>query len=215
MHNRRFSPLFFPLLSLLLLFTFLSPLVATAQAEAIEEDIHYDTITPPIPQSGNKPAIVEVFNFKCPHCFTLHPYMDSWSKKSHGKYNITSLPVFWGKQTDMPIRAFYAAEFLGKGAEMKGAIFKANFEHSVNIESADELGFLAEEVGLNPEKFKNYLSSFGVSAKIAQAKVQQRKFAAHSTPTLVVKGKYRVSFGKHAQGDHKMLFEIVETLAAR
>ena len=62
---------------------------------------------------------------------------------------------------------------------------------------------------------KNFLNSFGVSAKIAQSKVQQRVFGVHSTPTLVINGKYRVSFGKHAKGDPLKLFEIVETLAAQ
>ncbi|MBF0358750.1 MAG: thiol:disulfide interchange protein DsbA/DsbL [Magnetococcales bacterium] len=215
MYNGRFSTISLPLLFLLLLCNIFSPRIATAQAETMLAGADYDPITPPVPQTGDKPAVVEVFNFKCPHCFTLHPYMDSWSEKNHDKYDIASIPVFWGKQTDMPVRAFYAAEFLGKGALMKDAIFKANFEHSVNIESADELGFLAEEAGLNPEKFKSYLNSFGVSAKIAQAKVEQRKYGVHSTPTLVVNGKYRVSFGKHANGDHIRLFKIVETLAAQ
>jgi protein dithiol oxidoreductase (disulfide-forming) len=203
------------ILLLLLFITLIAPLASTTYAMSVEENTHYDLIVPPVPQSGDKPTVVEVFNFKCPHCFTLHHYMEKWSAINHSRYSIKSLPIFWGKQTDMPIRAYFAAEFLGKGSKMKDAIFKAHFDHSVNIESSDELGFLAEETGLNPEKFKNYLGSFGVSAKIAQANKQQRGFGVNSTPTLVVNGKYKISFGKHADGDAKKLFKIVETLAVR
>jgi protein dithiol oxidoreductase (disulfide-forming) len=200
---------------LLLLITLIAPLGSISHGMSVEENIHYEVITPPVPQPGDKPTIVEVFNFKCPHCFTLHHFMEKWSAKNHSRYSIKSLPIYWGKQTDMPIRAYFAAEFLGKGAQMKDAVFKAHFDHSVNIESSDELGFLAEELGLDPDKFKSYLGSFGVSAKIAQANELQRGFVVHSTPTLVVNGKYRVSFGKHAEGEAKKLFKIVETLAAR
>jgi protein dithiol oxidoreductase (disulfide-forming) len=209
------ATVFHPLLALFILAALVLPLGASSQAAALEAETDYDVITPPVPQSGTKGSVVEVFNFKCTHCFKLHPHMDKWSGINKDAYNITSLPIYWGKQTDMPIRAYYAAEFLGKGSEMKDAIFKAHFENAVNIESTDELGFLAEEIGLNPEKFKSFLNSFGVSAKIAQAKVQQRVFGVHSTPTLVVNGKYRVSFGKHVKGDPKKLFNIVETLAAQ
>ncbi len=204
------------LLSLLFLIAALAlPFAKPGQLHALEANTHYDLITPPVPHSGKMPTVVEVFNFKCSHCYRLHPHMAAWSKLNGENYDIASLPIYWGKQTDLPLRAYYAAEFLGKGEEMKAAIFKAQFENSVNIESTDEIGFLAEEVGLNPEKFKSFLNSFGVSAKINQAKGQQRRFGVHSTPTLVINGKYRVSYGKHANGDPQKLFNIVESLASR
>ncbi|MBF0379551.1 MAG: thiol:disulfide interchange protein DsbA/DsbL [Magnetococcales bacterium] len=202
-------------LTLLLAITFVAPFGSTSHAMGVEENTHYDMIIPPVPQSGGKPTIVEVFNFKCPHCYTLHHQMGKWTAINSSRYNIQSLPIFWGKQTDMPLRAYFAAEFLGKGDEMKSAIFKAHFDNSVNIENIDEIGFLAEEVGLDPEQFKSYLGSFGVSTKLAQGNEQQHDFGVNSTPTLVVNGKYRVSFGKHADGDTKKLFKIVETLAAK
>lgn len=212
--GNRVSSIMRPLLTAsVLVVMLLVPLANGSYAQGLESGTHYDPITPPVPHSGNKGTVIEVFNFKCGHCYKLHPHMDRWTQANKGKYNIKSLPIFWGNQTDMPIRAYYAAEFLGKGPEMKDGIFKAQFENSTNIESVDELGFLAEEVGLDPEKFKSYLTSFGVGAKVAQAKSQQRSFAVHSTPTLVVNGRYRVSFGSHAHGDPEKLFQIVESLA--
>lgn len=180
--------------------------------ETLVEGTHYERILPAVPQPGQHGTVYEVFNFKCPHCFTLHPAMEQWAKANRDKVDIYSLPVYWGSQTDMPVRAYYAATFLGQGDVMKSAIFKAHFQEAVDIENIDEMGFLAEEVGLNPETFKSYLNAFGVSAKLSQTKVQQRQFGVDSTPTLVVNGAYRVSFGKHAEGDPKKLFRIVEKL---
>ena len=176
---------------------------------------HFDPIHPPVHRPGTKPEVVEVFNFKCPHCFSLHPKMMAWVARNKEQFVYMALPMYWGDQTDAPLRAFYAAEFLGKGEVMKDAIFKAHFEQSVNIESADELVFLAEEVGLDPEKFRNYLNSFGVAAKIAQGKSLQRAFGVTSTPTIVVHGKFSVSPGKHANNDFDRALEIVEALATK
>lgn len=182
-------------------------------AETLVVNQHYDLISPAIPRSGDKPEVAEVFNFKCPHCRTLSGPMAEWAKKNQDRFSYKAVPVFWGKQTNTPLRALFAAEFLGKGEEMKKALFKAHFEESMDIENVQDLGFLAEEVDLDPAKFKNYLDSFGVSAKIAQAKALQRAFGVHSTPTIVINGKYRVSPGKHANNDPKRLFQMIEILA--
>ncbi|MBF0454907.1 MAG: thiol:disulfide interchange protein DsbA/DsbL [Magnetococcales bacterium] len=203
------------LTALVLLLPLILPSGSVGLAEDLQAGVHYELILPPVPQPKGEKSVVEVFNFKCPHCFKLHPHMEAWAKSHQNSYRISSLPLFWGSQTDIPLRAYYAGEFLGKGAEMKRGIFKAYFKDSVNIESPDELDFLAEELGLNPEQFREYLNAFGVSAKIAQSKRQQQAFGVNSTPTLVVNGRYRVSYGQHAKGDPVTLFKIVEMLAAR
>lgn len=175
----------------------------------------YTPIVPPVPVAPGKPEIVEVFNFKCPHCYDLHPHVQAWLKKNPDRYQYRSLPVYWGRQTDLPLRAAFAADFLGRGPQMKDAIFKAQFDNNLNIENIHEMGFIAEEAGLDVENFKNQLQSFGVSSKVNQALSLQKAFGVNSTPTLVVNGKYQVSFGTHAKGDPKRLFAIIEALAQR
>ncbi len=176
---------------------------------------HYDVLTPPVPRSGTKPEVVEVFNFKCPHCYHLFPKMVAWMKKNGDRYQYKALPIFWGKQTDMPLRAYFAADFLGKGEAMKAAIFDAQFKQGADIENPGDLVFLAEDMGLDGGKFQSYLKSFGVSAKVTQARALQRDFGVHSTPTLVINGQYKITPGKHARGDDQLLFRIIEALASR
>ncbi|WP_130470426.1 thiol:disulfide interchange protein DsbA/DsbL [Candidatus Magnetaquicoccus inordinatus] len=188
-------------------------------APALQEGIHYDLITPAVAKTTDKPEIVEVFNFKCPHCAALAPHTAEWAEKNKARFQFRSLPVFWGKQTDLPLRAFFAAEFLGKGEAMKQAIFNAHFNHSADIENKEELVFMAEALGLDGKTFQNQLFAFAVSAKLSQAKALQESYRVSFTPTLVVNGTYQILPSRHAKGengvDHARLFEIIETLAQK
>lgn len=205
---------------LLPLFFLLTGWSDVAAAERLQVGVDYDRITPPVPHAGTKPEVVEIFNFKCPHCFTLSPHTAEWAEKNKARFDFRSVPVYWGKQTDIPVRAFFAAEFLGKGEAMKQAIFKAHFSHSADIENIEEMTFLAEATGMDPQSFRAQMNSFGVSAKIAQAKALQTAFRTSSTPTLVINGTYQVLPGKHARTqteavDYPRLFVILETLATQ
>ena len=211
---------------LLLLTGLLNVAVAAPQTPALDAlpplkvGLHYDLITPAVSRTGNKPEVVEIFNFKCPHCASLAPHTAAWAEKNRDRFLFKSVPVYWGRQTDLPARAFFAAEFMGKGEAMKQAIFKAHFGNSSNIESIEELVFLAEAVGLDPHSFRDQINAFGVSAKLSQAKALQQAFRASSTPTLVINGTYQVMPGKHAKGgregiDHDKLFQIIEALAVQ
>ncbi|MEO5350803.1 MAG: thiol:disulfide interchange protein DsbA/DsbL [Magnetococcus sp. YQC-3] len=187
---------------------------------SLQAGVHYDLISPAVPRSGSKPEVVEIFNFKCPHCFSLAPHTAIWAKKNQERILFKSIPIYWGKQTDIPVRAFFAAEFLGKGEEMKQAIFKAHFDNSADIENLEEMVFLAEATGMESQAFRTHMNSFGVSSKIAQAKSLQQAFRTSSTPTLVINGTYQVMPGKHAKGatepvDYEKLFAIVEKLATQ
>lgn len=181
----------------------------------LKPDIDYTLIVPPVPVPVGKPEVVEVFNFKCPHCYDLHPHVEAWLKSNGDHYQYRSLPVYWGRQTDMPLRAFFAAEFMGRGPQMKDGIFKANFDNNLNIENISDIGSIAEEAGLDVEKFKSQLQSFGVSTKVTQALSLQKAYGVTGTPTMVVNGKYQVSFGHHAKGDPKRFFAIIEALALK
>ncbi|MEO5339287.1 MAG: thiol:disulfide interchange protein DsbA/DsbL [Magnetococcus sp. MYC-9] len=189
-------------------------------APPLQAGVHYELIGPEVPHTGSKPEVVEIFNFKCPHCFSLAPHTAAWAEKNKDRFVFKSVPVYWGKQTDIPVRAFFAAEFLGRGEAMKQAILKAHFGNSADIENLEEMVFLAEATGMDAQSFRSHMNSFGVSARITQAKALQQAFRSSSTPTLVVNSTYRVLPGKHAKGtadtvDYEKLFMILETLAAR
>ena len=209
----------FSLFLLVLLCVGFFPLLEVVAEELLPE-IHYERVIPPVPRSGNKSEVVEVFNFKCPHCFTLSPYMAAWAEKNKHRFTYKALPVYWGRQTDIPLRAYFVAEYSGKGEAMKAAIFKAHFNNTANIENVDEMGFIAEAIGLDATQFRDHMESMGVLTQLKRAAALQDTFGVFSTPTIVINGTYRVSPGKHARDAHgevsyDRLFEIIEILANR
>nr|CRH08167.1 Putative periplasmic protein disulfide isomerase I. thiol: disulfide interchange protein dsbA [Candidatus Magnetococcus massalia] len=205
---KRLSPLFIAMLAML-------AMPVSAMELELEEDHHYDVIYPPVSNSQPGLHVFEVFNFKCPHCFDLHAPLTAWKNRVKGKINVHSLPIYWGNQTDTPVRALFAAEFLGKGDAMKEAIFKAQFEDDMNIESLGDMRQIAKKAGVDPDALSSAMGSFGVMARVAQAKSLADAFGVRGTPTLVVNGRYRVGLGKHASGEPAKLFQILEGLSAR
>ncbi|MBF0626885.1 MAG: thiol:disulfide interchange protein DsbA/DsbL [Magnetococcales bacterium] len=186
-----------------------------AEPLVLKAGVDYEPIVPPVPVTSAKPEVVEVFNFKCPHCEQFHPAMNAWTEKMKARFEIKSLPIAFTNQSDQPVRAFYAAQFFGREAEMKHALFNAHFADHVNIDSPQELAFLAEGMKFDAAAFQNHMSSFGVQSKVAQGRAQAQAYGVTGTPTLVINGRYRVSPGKHDQGKTERLFAIVETLAAQ
>lgn len=187
-----------------------SPLLA---GERLESETHFRLIEPPVAVKGDKAEIVEVFNFKCPHCYSLHKVMAAWSEANKGRYAIKSLPIFWGQQKDTPVRAYYAADFLGRGEAMKHLLFKGHFDDNRNIEEMADIQMMAEEAGLDGKKFQEAMASFGVMGKVAQGRTLAQALGVNSTPTVVVNGKFAVS-PDHGGGEPKRMLEIVEELAA-
>ncbi|MBF0428903.1 MAG: thiol:disulfide interchange protein DsbA/DsbL [Magnetococcales bacterium] len=188
-----------------------------AAAEPFQPKVgtHYEVISPPVPVTGSKPEVVEVFNFKCPHCFKLHAGMTVWAAKMKDRYEIKSLPIVFSGQADHPLRAFYAGQFMGRESEVKHALFNAQFVDHMNIDSPDELAFMAEGLKLDTAQFKANMNSFGVNGKIAQGRKLSEAYGIASTPTLVINGRFKVSHGKHDNNDQALLFAIVEALAAQ
>jgi thiol:disulfide interchange protein DsbA len=209
----RFGSWVIGVVSLLLVWTL--PVTAEAESFVPKAGENYEAITPPVPVSGSRPEVVEVFNFKCPHCVKLHPAMNEWSEKMKNKYDIKSLPIAFSQQSDQPLRAFHAAQFLGREADMKHALFNAHFVDQVNIDSPQELAFLAEGMKMDSAAFQTHMNSFGVQSRIAQGRSQAQAYGITGTPTLVINGRYRVIPGRHDQGSYERLFAIVEALAAQ
>ncbi|MBF0138367.1 MAG: DsbA family protein [Magnetococcales bacterium] len=171
----------------------------------------YIQIPNPPPFTGTKPQVLEIFNFKCPHCYQLHPVFEAWADKNRERFDIQSLPIVFDPQPDRPVRAYFTGLLLGKGKEMKHLIFKSGFTDKMDIENPEVLTFLAEEAGLKADQFKAQLNSFGVIAKVSQAKSLAQTFGIRGTPSVVVNGRYVVQ-GPHGQGDWQRVMAIVETL---
>jgi thiol:disulfide interchange protein DsbA len=195
----------------------LLPVMESRAELDVQPDEHYELITSASTTSTPRarPEIVEIFNFKCPHCYTLHQDFQPWEEQNHARIHIQSMPVFWGTQSDLPARAFFAAQLGGKGGAMKTAIYKAHFDDQRDIEQESELVELAKDIGLDVKQFRDNLRSFAVATHVSQSLQLKKRYGVNSTPTLVINGTYRVMPGPHAGNNWQRLRAILDVLVTR
>ena len=191
----------------------LSPTI-TANGVTLTAGEEFERIDPAKPpKQTDKALIVEVFNFKCPHCFHAHDEISEWAEKNADKIRFRAIPIYWKQQTDLPLRYYYAGHMLGKGHEMKTALFKAHFEDKMDIESASELSFVAEEVGIDPKKLANLAADKRSVEAVKKGARLSEAYGIESTPTLVVNGRYQTNL-RMAGETWSDVFRVVETLMA-
>ena len=75
-----------------------------------------------------KVKIIEFLNFGCTHCYDLRKDMPQLLKKYGDKVEIKYIPIIFPKQSTKSIEAYLIAEQMGKGEEMRDALFDAKFD---------------------------------------------------------------------------------------
>ena len=73
-----------------------------AHATPLQAGVDYDVVTPPVAPIVKEPEVVEIFNFKCSHCYALSPHLTAWVAQNSTRYSYRSFPIFWGKQNSTP-----------------------------------------------------------------------------------------------------------------
>ena len=193
---------------------------------------HYQVIEPAInhwmPQDG-KIEVTEVFSYACPACNAFYPYADKLAKSLPKNAVMTYLPASFLPQEDWPMfqRAWCTAETLGVAKATHHAMFNAVWqsgelatidmrrrrikEHLPTIEDAAR--FYNRVAGIPLDKFLATAHSFGVDAMTKRADNLVKDWKVHSTPTIVVAGKYRTTVSD--AGSVQKLIELVNYLVRK
>ncbi len=86
---------------------------------------------------------------------------------------------------------------MGVHAKTHDAVFKGIFvDQLVKTGSSEEIAGMYGKWGVDSAKFMSTMQSFGVTAKLNRAKQFALRTGVHSTPTIIVNGKYRVNVTK-------------------
>ncbi len=154
---------------------------------------------PYAPQDG-KIEVVEVFGYICPACARFAPDVASWKKKLPADVRLTYVPVAFAPDWMPYAKAYYAAESKGLVDKTHDTVFsKIHLERSLpgegqKADPAKVAAFYAG-YGVDAKEFLALMDSFGVTAKVNQAKQFAMKSGVEGTPTIIVNGKYRVTGG--------------------
>jgi len=137
---------------------------------------------------GKAVEIVEYMSFYCHTCYEFEKYIPIIKDKYAGKIKWKTLPIYWSEHgSPKPGEAYLIAKDMGKGEEMKKAIFHAQMIQKKNIADINVLESIGKEVGLGPEFIKKLRS--GKKAGEAQKAIDMsKKIRVNETPTLVIAG---------------------------
>jgi len=207
-------------------------LAATVQAADVpqpwEAGKHYFVIDPPQRNdNGGKIEVTEVFSYGCPACNFAHTFIDKIAKGLPANAVMTYVPASFKPNEDWPMfqRAYLTALSLGVADKAHAAMFDAVWKADapLAIMNADQrtlkdpLPTIADaakfyaKYGVKAEDFVGTANSFTISTKMKQADAFVRATGTDSTPTIVVAGKYRLTFVS-AGSDWNLLEQLIHYL---
>jgi len=179
----------------------------TSAAEAQwKEGKHYFRIEQPPAAGVTAPTLTEIFSYGCPACNAFLPYMNSIEKKLPAN-SVSYLPASWNAAENWPLfqRAYLTAKVLGVSKKAHDQMFAAVWttgELAISdlrtgrprspLPSIQDIArFYQRVTGVPEAKFVETSKSFSVDTECRRADAQIKTYLAESTPTLIVKGKYR------------------------
>ena len=152
----------------------------------------YSKLSKPADIAPGKVKIMEFMKFDCSHCYDLHKDMPQLLKKYGDKVEIKYIPIIFPKQSTKSIEAYVIAEQMGKGEEMRDALFKAKFEQGIDVmESNIALETVAASIGLGAEFNQKFES--GEAKNAANENLNLMKdYNIDGTPTVIINGNLMV-----------------------
>lgn len=179
------------------------------ETEVQEELAEADTAT----ETDSTIRVVEFFNYGCPHCYGLEPFIKEWleEKEDDVEFVRVAVPI---RRAWIPLaRAYYIAEQFDVVDRVHDLMFKAIFEHELQMQRTDLLEKVFVDRGVDAEDFHEAFTSDETNQAIRKSGEQMRLFGLKGTPAIVVDDQYVVDT-ELADGLERM-FEIVEFLVEK
>lgn len=143
-----------------------------------------------------KVKIIEFMKFNCPHCYNLNQQMPGIKQKYGDKLEITYKPMLWKTMPQellfkKSIEAYILAERMGKGEEIKDALFRALVIDKKDLTNEVVLGDIARSVGLG-DYFSTALKN-GEAKDEAEENIRlAEEYQVYGTPTIIINGNLKV-----------------------
>ena len=158
----------------------------------------YLEISPPQPtETPGKNEVIEFFWYRCPHCYSLEPYLESWVKKLPQDTQFRLVPAVFNEEWALDARIFYALDALGLVDRVHKGLFDAIHKQGGATLKGDAYtkwvaGWLAKQ-GIDMAKYDAALRSFSVDAKVKRAFQTARAYKLDGVPAIAIDGRYLVS----------------------
>ncbi len=160
---------------------------------------------------ADKPDVIEVFWYGCPHCFEFDPKLNAWLDKKPDDVEFRRVPTALGRAVGkLHAKAYYTAELLGVLDPMHHALFEAMHLKRQRLGSEAEIEAVFVANGVSAEDFRGTFNSFAVESKVSQGENLIRALGIAAVPSMAVDNRYWTS-GREGGGFDGML-KVVDFL---
>jgi len=156
------------------------------------------TLVGKIPKKNSIKIVIfeEFINFGCSHCNKLHNASKKFRREYSDKIKFFDIPILFRGQNDAPLRLYFIAQKIGKGDLVKDELFKASFQHGVNVFDPGIVNFLARSLGIYKE-FKKEKQQDWVNKLIDNGKIKSQKYQITGTPTVVLQQAMKMDISRY------------------
>ncbi len=197
------------LLLALSLSLFIGPV--SAQTQEYIEGGHYELLSEVQPvQTGDKIEVVEMFWYRCPHCYRLEPYIIKWLENIPDNAEYVPIPAMLNQSWEFQARVYFTFEALGLVDQLHGKFFDAIHKDRKPFNTVEQVAEWAAAQGADPGAIVDTFNSFAVNNKLNFANVMGRKYGISGVPAIIVDGKYRTSVSM--AGSHDELINVINFL---
>ena len=149
----------------------------------------YSKLNMPGTGEPGKVKMMVFMKFDCPHCYDLDKSLPQLLNKYGDKISVTYVPIVWpDKQSTKSIEAYILAGQMGKGDEMREAMFQAMFVKQMDVmESIPDIENVATGIGLGTDF--NIKLEGGEAKTAAQENLKlMSRYYVTGTPTVIING---------------------------
>jgi thiol:disulfide interchange protein DsbA len=184
----------------------LTAVAAPARAQmGFTEGKEYMRLATPVPTApGGKIDVLEFFWYGCPHCNSFEPMLHAWSQKLPPDVGFRRVHVAFSALHETHAKIYYALEALGQVDAMHNKVFAAIHQQRKRLDKEADIAAFVGANGMDADKFMSTYKSFGVAAKVGQAKALTDGYKIDGVPSMGVNGRYFTS-GSLAGGNDRTL----------
>ena len=184
-----------------------------AAAQEFIEDVNYYRLSKPLAvQTGEKIEVLELFWYRCPHCYRLEPYLNRWQKNKPEYVEYVRIPAVLTKSWEFDARVFYTFEALGLTESLHEAYFDAIHKERRSFVTEEQVASWAAEYGVEQQLLLDtFFNSFYVNSKVESARALTRAYETDGVPMMVIDGTYRTKVS--LAGGHDELIDLINYLA--
>jgi thiol:disulfide interchange protein DsbA len=156
----------------------------------------------PTETAAGKIEVLEFFWYGCPHCYSLEPSIEVWSKKLPADVQFRRVPAVFNERWGHDAAIFYTFEALGVLSKLHRPFFDAIHRDRLRSDNQQALSEWLQKNGVDSNRFFDTMKSFGVQTRLRRATQLSVAYRIDGTPAMAVQGRYTVSAeqGRSHQG---------------